>query len=296
MSKPVSVVSGSLGAPRTSSALRESCADLIRRLRQGEPARAEQYLVQFPYVADDAEAAVELIYTEFATREELGGRPNPVEFYERFPERRDALRRQFDIHRLLGEGLPIDADDGPDATAAEPSDGDVGMPRRLGAYEILRPLGRGGMGVVYLARHVELGRPAALKIIGGSGDNEPLAERFRAEVRSAAALGHPQIVQLYELGETPDGRMFAAFEYVEGGTLHQSIGGRPRPARAAAELVVQLADAMACAHRAGIVHCDLTSANVLLTRDGSAKIADFGLARLSVGNALRGVPGSEPHE
>src|SRR5437868_2534176 len=275
MSKPVST------APRTSSALRESCADLIRRLRQGEPARAEQYLAQFPYLADDAETAVELIYTEFATREELDERPSPADYYERFPGRRDALQRQFDIHRLLGEGLPIAAADGASAEPAAPTNGAPEMPRRIGAYELLRPLGRGGMGVVYLARHVELGRPAALKILTRSGgDDEALAERFRVEVRSAAALGHPQIVQLYELGEMPDGRMFAAFEYVEGGTLHQAIVGRPRPARPAAEMLVQLAEATACAHRAGIVHCDLTSANVLLNRDGAAKIADFGLARL----------------
>jgi len=274
MSKP------SITAPRTSTALRESCADLIRRLRQGESPRAEQYLAQFPYLAADAEAAVELIYTEFATREELGSPASAAEFYARFPERRAALQRQFDIHRLLGEGLPIDADD--DATAS-PSVADVSaadMPRRLGAYEILRPLGHGGMGRVYLGRHVELGRPAALKILAARRNDAGLAERFRAEVRAAAALGHPQIVQLYELGETSDGRPFAAFEYVEGGTLHQAIGGRPRPARAAAELLLQLAEATACAHRAGIVHCDLTSANVLMVPGGGAKIADFGLARL----------------
>lgn len=275
MSKPLSI------APRTSSALRESCADLIRRLRHGEPARAEQYLAQFPYLADDAEAAVELIYTEFATREELGQRPVDSDYYDRFPTRRDALKRQFDIHRFLGEGLPTGGDAAPADDTPSSTGGEVDMPRRLGAYELLRPLGRGGMGIVYLARHVELGRPAALKIIAKStGADAALAERFRAEVRSAAALGHPQIVQLYELGETPDGRMFAAFEYLEGGTLHQAIGGRPRPGHEAAAIVLELARATACAHRAGIVHCDLTSANVLLNRDGLAKIADFGLAKL----------------
>jgi WD40 repeat protein/serine/threonine protein kinase len=267
-------------AAATSSALRESCADLIRRLRRGEVARAEQYLGQFPALAADDDAAVELIYTEFATREELGRRPTEAEFFERFPVRREALRRQFDIHRLLAEGLPLGHDD--DAVdAAGPSDADGTMPARLGAYELLRPLGRGGMGVVYLARHGELGRPAALKLLSTvRGDDEALAERFRTEVRSAAALGHPQIVQLYELGKAPDGRTFAAFEYVDGGSLQQAIGGRPRPARDAAALLLKLAEATACAHRAGIVHCDLTPANILLTREGEPKIADFGLARL----------------
>src|SRR5690242_17047041 len=90
-------------APHTSGALRESCAGLIRRLRRGEPARAEQYLVQFAYLANYEEAAVELIYTEYATREELGLRPSEDEFIERFPKRAAALRRQFDIHRLLSD-------------------------------------------------------------------------------------------------------------------------------------------------------------------------------------------------
>lgn len=286
-------------APHTSGALRESCADLIRRLRRGEPAHAEQYLAQFPYLAGDEEAAVELIYTEFATREELGLHPQADEFIERFPKRAAALRRQFDIHRLLSDA-PAGSES---ASAADGEAATTDMPARLGAYELLRPLGRGGMGTVYLARHTELGRPAALKILyRTTRERAALAERFRAEVRSTAALDHPHIVQLYELGEAADGRLFAAFEFVAGGSLQQAIGGRPRPARAAAELVLRLAEGTACAHRAGIVHCDLTPANVLLTADGVPKIADFGLARLPRGDdeataaeddvtALAGTPG-----
>lgn len=278
----------------TTSTLREACADLIRRLRSDDEARAETYFESFPALAADAESAIELIYTEFATREELGRRPDTAEYLRRFPQWQTALERQFDIHRLLNAEDSASAtnrsalDDALNSNVpkSKPTIGIAGIveksAERLGAYEIVRTLGRGGMGTVYLATHVELGRLAAVKILHGSGtsSNAALAERFRTEVRSAAALGHPQIVQLYELGETPDGRLFAAFEYVEGGSLAAALGGRPRAAREAAELVRLLASALDRAHRAGIVHCDLTPANILLTRDGQPKIADFGLAKL----------------
>ncbi|MCE9604822.1 MAG: protein kinase [Planctomycetia bacterium] len=267
-----------LSAVGTTSTLREACADLIRRLRTGDEARVEHYFDAFPALAADPDAALELIYTEYATREELGRSPQDADYLRRFPQWSAALERQFDIHRLLASDEPLGA------TGARPLDDAAAAtkgPERCGAYEIVRALGRGGMGTVYLATHVELGRLAAVKILHGAGSTgAALAERFRTEVRSAAALGHPQIVQLYELGETPDGRLFAAFEYVEGGSLVAALGGRPRPAREAAELIRLLAAALDCAHRAGIVHCDLTPANILLARDGTPKIADFGLARL----------------
>jgi len=288
---------GSVSASTTST-LREACADLIRRLRSGDDARAERWFETFPALAADAEAAIELIYTEFATCDELGRRPDAAEYLRRFPQWTVALERQFDIHRLLAGDEPVDTANR--RALDELGSSEIGSngkvvpgiadvvketsTERFGAYEIVRLLGRGGMGTVYLATHVELGRLAAVKILHGAGSmnasSGALAERFRTEVRSAAALGHPQIVQLYELGETPDGRLFAAFEYVEGGSLAASLGGRPRPAREAAELIRSLAAALDRAHKAGIVHCDLTPANILLARDGTPKIADFGLARL----------------
>lgn len=268
----------------TTSTLREACADLLRRLRTSDEARSENYFATFPALAADSEAAIELIYTEFATREELGRRPDVGDYLRRFPQHAVALERQFDIHRLLAADEPSPNGAANNRALDESERGaeaESNTPQRFGAYEIVRLLGRGGMGTVYLATHVELGRLAAVKILHGAGPGSAaLAERFRTEVRSAAALGHPQIVQLYELGETPDGRLFAAFEYVEGGSLAAALGGRPRAAREAAELIRSLAAALDRAHRAGIVHCDLTPANILLARDGTPKIADFGLARL----------------
>ncbi len=281
----------STSPPSTAATLREACADLLRRLSRGEAARAESYLESHPALAADAEAAVELIYTEFAAREEAGEQPQADEYLARFPQWAGALRRQLDIHRLLagegGESPPQPA--GLLGAVAKPGAPAGEAPQTFGAYQVVRRLGRGGMGTVYLATHGALGRPAAVKVLHASTreDRQPVdpaersaAERFRAEVRSVAALGHPGIVQLYELGETSDGRHFAAFEFVEGGSLQQALQGRPRPAREAAELVRRVAEALDVAHRAGIVHCDLTPANILLAPDGIPKIADFGLARL----------------
>jgi eukaryotic-like serine/threonine-protein kinase len=146
-------------------------------------------------------------------------------------------------------------------------------------YEILSELGRGAMGVVYRARQFRPNRIVALKMIlsGGHASRTELA-RFRAEAEAVARLHHPNIVQVYEVGEQ-DGNPFFSLEYVEGESLHKAVGGMPQPARRAAELTRALAVAMEAAHERGIIHRDLKPANILLTREGSPKITDFGLAK-----------------
>jgi WD40 repeat protein len=169
----------------------------------------------------------------------------------------------------------------------------------LPGYELLRELGRGGMGVVYLARQVKLNRLVALKMIAGPGHPERKdQERIRAEAEAVARLRHPNIVQIYEVGEY-QGLPYLALEYVEGGSLADRLDGSPWPMRQAARLVEQLAGAVQHAHQAGIIHRDLKPANILLSfsRDpqgsaGSAlpcgsrlneavpQVSDFGLAKL----------------
>jgi tetratricopeptide (TPR) repeat protein len=146
-------------------------------------------------------------------------------------------------------------------------------------YAILEVLGRGGMGVVYKALQASLNRLVALKMIrsGPLADLEELA-RFRQEAEAVARLQHPNVVQIYEVGEH-GGHPFLALEFVEGGSLAARLAGTPQPARQAAELVETLARAIHDAHGRGIVHRDLKPANVLLTRDGTPKISDFGLAK-----------------
>jgi serine/threonine protein kinase len=144
---------------------------------------------------------------------------------------------------------------------------------------MLEVLGRGGMGVVYKARQVGLKRLVALKMIrDGALAGPEQVTRFRAEAEAVARLQHPNIVQIYEIGEH-NGLPYFSLEFVGGGSLEARIKGGPPPARQAAQLVEALARAMHYGHERGVVHRDLKPANVLLTADGAVKITDFGLAK-----------------
>ncbi len=164
-------------------------------------------------------------------------------------------------------------------------------------YEVLGVLGRGGMGVVYMARHKALGRLVALKMILNSDHADPLElARFRTEAESLARLQHPNIVQIFEVGEH-EGRPYLALEYLEGGSLAARLSKAPLSPREAARMLETLAHAVDAAHQRQVIHRDLKPANVLLTADGTPKVTDFGLAkRLDAGagltqtNALMGTP------
>jgi eukaryotic-like serine/threonine-protein kinase len=153
---------------------------------------------------------------------------------------------------------------------------------RLGPYEILSPLGAGGMGEVYRARDTRLGRDVAVKVLpeGFAASPEALA-RFASEARSVAALSHPNILALFDVGEA-DGVHYAVSELLEGETLRMAMAHGPMPPRRALDIAREMADGLAAAHEKGIVHRDVKPENVLLTKDGRAKVLDFGLARHDV--------------
>ena len=150
---------------------------------------------------------------------------------------------------------------------------------RLGSYEIVAPLGAGGMGAVYRARDPKLRRDVAIKVLPDETADDPAAlVRFQREARAVAALSHPNILSIHDFG-TSDGVMYAVAELLQGETLRQRLSHGPLPVRRAIEIARELALGLSAAHEKGIVHRDLKPDNVFLTRDGRVKILDFGLAR-----------------
>ncbi len=241
----------------------------------------------------------ELLALEVELRQAAGDQPTEAEYLQAFPGEGDrdiiaaAFRRCADLER--------------EATPAHPA------APRIEGYDILDVLGRGGMGVVYKARDLRLKRLVALKMIraGDRAGAEHLA-RFRAEAEMVARLQHPNIVQIFEVGEQ-DGQPYLAFEFIEGKTLADFAGREPQPPRVAAELLEALARAMNYAHQQGVIHRDLKPTNVVLAVGGgrwevgrkeedsispsslptahrplpTVKITDFGLAKDLAGDLER---------
>src|SRR5882762_3539318 len=149
-------------------------------------------------------------------------------------------------------------------------------------YQILAPIGEGGMGEVYLAKDTTLGRRVALKVLPEYVGQDPdRLRRFKQEARSASTLNHPNVCVIHEIGETDDGRPFIAMEHIEGVTLRQRMNERAMKLGDALDIAIQVADALTAAHEAGIVHRDIKPENIMIRGDGYVKVFDFGLAKLS---------------
>jgi WD40 repeat protein len=270
----------------------------------------EAYRAAHPALAGDDEALLDLICHEVRLRREQGEAPDVAEYQQRFPELHDQLKRMFELQGLIESSLG-DAP-GPDGAAARPA----ALPPlpAVPGYEVLRLLGRGGQGAVYLARDIRLHRLVALKMIRDP-DFATAEERARLEkeAKALAQFHHPNIVQVYEVGEH-QGLPYLALEHVSDGSLDRLLQGAPQPAEVTAALIETLARAIHEAHQRGFVHRDLKPANVLLRARGETegaagplrseglparpplrsfdpKITDFGLAkRLSPADGGEGPP------
>ncbi len=151
---------------------------------------------------------------------------------------------------------------------------------RIGPYEIIRPIGQGGMGEVLLGHDERLDRQAAIKVLPEKpDDNEQRRQRFLEEARSASAITHPNVCVIYDVGETDDGQPFIAMEYIEGNTLDELNSTGPLTTELTTEFAIQIADALQVAHEAGVVHRDIKPSNVIINPRGQAKVLDFGLAK-----------------
>jgi serine/threonine protein kinase len=195
----------------------------------------------------------------------------------------ESLRREIEsllaFHERDGRSLDA-ADIAADLFQGDQVEGTVG--RTIGPYKILKPLGRGGMGAVFLAEDAKLTRRIALKVLPAefTRDRDRL-RRFEQEARAASALNHPNIITIYDSGDSGD-LHFIAMEFVDGVTLRERLARSRLKLGEALDVASQVASALAAAHTAGIVHRDIKPENILLRRDGFIKVLDFGLAKLTV--------------
>jgi hypothetical protein len=246
------------------------------RWRGGERVPVEDYLERHPGLRDDPDGVLELLYGEILLREERGESPGLEEYQRRFPHLAAQLRDQFEVHQAL-ESRRLFAD----AATLPPRPSSAGPAEQpsIPGYEVLAELGRGGMGVVFKARQIGLGRLVALKMIRDSQlASAADRQRLRAEAEAVACLDHPNIVPIYEVGDW-QGQPYFSMKLVEGGSLAEQLPRMAQDPRAALALLARVARAVHYAHQRGFLHRDLKPGNILLDPAGQPHVTDFGLAR-----------------
>jgi eukaryotic-like serine/threonine-protein kinase len=283
------------GADRSGDDLSRLQEELRGRWARGERVLVEDFISELPAIIKEPDDILDLIYHEVLVREGLGEKPGLDEYLGRFPQFIPQLRDQFEVHQALKftewPGASGTHEIGWEATFPAESWVATGAGPSIPGYEVIRELGRGGMGVVYLAWQTGLKRLVAVKMVLAGEYSRPRdRDRFRAEAAAVARLEHPNLVKIHETGEL-EGYPYFSMEYVDGGRLADTLKGTPLPPRRAAQLVETLARATEAAHERGVIHRDLTPANVLFTSAGEPKIVDFGLAKLTIGGTGRTVTG-----
>ncbi len=252
--------------------------DLVRRdqcdrWRSGQGVWAETYFESLPELRAVSEDALVLICGEVHLRREIGDAPALAEYERRFPELADEISVQFDLDCVLADGSSL---------SPQRHDRIEPWNFELPGFEIVNELGRGGSGVVYLARQLSIDRSVAIKVSSLLAINPGQLCRQRQEATILSRIQHPNVVQIYDLVEH-GGILCAIIEYVDGSTLDEYTGGKPLPALKAARLVRVLAEAVHFVHEAGVLHRDIKPSNILMTLQGQPKITDFGLAKFVEG-------------
>jgi serine/threonine protein kinase len=268
--------------------LRRACTELQQRLRRGEVCGAETCFSAFPLLASHPDLALDVIYAEFTTREELGQQLDPAEFYARFPQWQERLERQFAVHRWLQDSLSTGAWPAEPASGeATPAVAEHGMPSWLGPYQLLQEIARGSCGIVYRAWQPGLERLVAVKVLRPEFSCRLEArQRFCHEARVMATLQHPNILPIHDIGES-EGLIYFSMAFAGGGSLARRLAGTNGdtaarlPPRAAAALIETVARAVQYAHDQGVIHRDLKPSNILFGDQGRPLVGDFGLARLT---------------
>jgi eukaryotic-like serine/threonine-protein kinase len=229
----------------------------------------------------DRDALVLQLLDEVTSQARDGKNPDFEALARRHPDLVDEVRMLWATAMVAEDFASVSqALDSVERAASTPNRPPVFEPRqRVGDYEILEEIGRGGMGVVFRARQISLGRIVALKmILRGELASAADLTRFRGEAESAARLHHPHVTAVYEIGDH-EGQPFFSMQFVEGTTLARRIAEGPLPAREAARLLLPVCRAIAEAHRQGLLHRDLKPSNILIDRTGHPFVSDFGLAK-----------------
>lgn len=288
--------------------------DLERRWQAGEQPTVESYLARYPELGTTETVAPELIGAEYRARERAGARPVVSEFAARFPRQASQfaalLRGSAEAQSLA----PLSFEQPPSAAArdtagparaaetalsappppatsatasaavtaapAPTTDASTGLPERFGRYRILKKLGQGGMGTVYLAADTQLDRQVALKVPQFTAqDGHDAVERFLREARAAATIQHPNLCPVYDVGQI-DGTHYMTMAYIDGHLLSAYIRpNKPVPPRKAASVIRKVAQALQEAHAQGIIHRDLKPTNIFVNQRNEPVVMDFGLAR-----------------